>query len=129
MRVQMISVLAALPACLGEAEVVYEGAVVEGDATGSRFVSASERAEGVPIAGATVELIVQGRTGESATTDASGAYGPLEQVFGGFVGVDDTIEVKVTTGDGRTFSYTANYDDTTDPTNGAPDYLDFTLAP
>ncbi len=62
------------------------------------------------------------------TVDADGHYGPLEQVFGGFAGVDTPIEVRIDSPDARTFSYTTVYETTKDPTNGQA-FLDFTLAP
>ncbi len=128
------SFLAAMSACVGEASVSYQGSVSEGDADDHGFSTAP--GEGIPVSGATVELCLD-QCGDPETTDAAGRYPEIEAVFGGFVGSDTQIEVRVTAPDGRQVSYTTTYENTDDPTvaNRYCDppcpaiYLNFTLAP
>jgi hypothetical protein len=124
-----------LAACVGEAEVSYRGSVIEGPITGHAFDAAP--AAGTPVVGATVALCFVATCSPPAAstlTAADGSYAQIDAVFGGFVGVDTHIEVRVVALDGRTASYAVTYENTTDPTNatpenGAPVFLDFSLAP
>ncbi len=125
-----------LAGCVGEAGVSYQGTVVEGPVDGYQF--ATERgAQQAPIAGARVALVVDGDERTNALTDASGSYPLLEAVFGGFVGHDTSIEVRVAAPDGRALVYSTIYEDTDDPTYSERSceepcptiYLNFALGP
>ena len=127
-----------LAGCVGEAGVGYQGVVLEGSATAYEFAMTRDPLEQVPIAGATVSLVVDGDERTSAMTDAGGNYPLLEAVFGGFVGHDTPIEVRVAAPDGRAFTYATIYEDTEDPTYSERScedgpcptiYLNFALAP
>jgi hypothetical protein len=121
--------------CVGEASVSYQGSVIEGPFSMSAFEDAP--AVGTPIEGALVELCIAPDCSRSTSTDASGLFREMDLVFGGSVGDDTTIEVRVTAPDGRAFTYRTIYEDTNDPTVANPScetpcppvYLNFTLAP
>lgn len=132
-------VLALLVAgCVGEAGVSYQGVVGEGSTTAYDFTTNRDPLDQTPIAGARVTLLVDGDERTSAVTDAAGNYPLLEAVFGGFVGHDTSIAVRVVALDGREVAYSTIYEETEDPTyserscEDAPcptTYLNFTLAP
>ena len=102
--------------CLGEASVTYQGTVTEGPAPGHRFDSAPNPTGAPAVAGATVELIVDGRPGPSVVTAPDGSFPELEQVFGGFAGKTTRILVRATAPDGRVVTYETDYESTSDPT-------------
>ena len=122
--------------CVGEAAVSYQGTVTEGPVAGYEFATVANPTGGAPVAGATVQLCVDDRCGAPQTVDSTGAYGELEQVFGGFAGHDTRITVTASAAD-RRVEYTTIYEDTSDPTvaNGSCStpcpsrYLSFVLAP
>ena len=102
--------------CIGEASVSYQGTVTEGAGPGHRFDIAPNPDDAPPIAGATVELVVDGRRGPSVVTGPDGSFPEIEQVFGGFVGATTPILVRATTLDGRVVTYETVYETTSDPT-------------
>lgn len=135
--VAAVAALAAAPlvlaGCVGEAEVSFQGTVVEGAAASHAFEPAP--ASGTPIAGAAVALCFHA-CGAPVLTAADGSYPELAAVFGGFVGVDTHIAVRVTAPDGRTAEYATVFEHTDDPLIANPScdggpcppvFLNFTL--
>jgi hypothetical protein len=131
----LVAALAAGTAgCVGEAAVSFQGRVVEGAATGHAFEPAP--AAGVPIAGAAVALCFVA-CGVPLFTAEDGSYPELSAVFGGALGSDTRIAVRVTAPDGRTVEYATIYERSDDPLTANPScdggcppvFLNFTLAP
>lgn len=127
-----------LAGCVGEAGVGYQGVVVEASTSAYEFTTSRDGLAGAPIPGAKVTLVVDGDERTSAVTDAAGNYPLLEAVFGGFIGHDTPIEVRVDAPDGRAFVYSTIYEDTEDPTYSERScedepcptmFLNFSLAP
>jgi hypothetical protein len=133
-RLALVLVASLAAGCVGEAAVSFQGRVVEGAVTGHAFEPAP--AAGVPIAGAAVALCFQS-CGTPLFTAEDGSYPELSAIFGGFVGSDTRIGVRVTAPDGRTTEYATIYEESDDPLTANPScaddcgpvFLNFTLAP
>jgi hypothetical protein len=119
------------------------GCRARGSTSAYELATSRDPLDQAPVSAARVSLFIDGDERTSVSSDATGNY-PLgnyplvEAVFGGFVGGDPSIEVRVTALDGRTFSYSTVYEDTEDPTSSerycddgpCPTvYLNFALAP
>ncbi len=118
----LVVAAAAAAACGGEAFVGYRGTVTAGDATGYSF-DAGPEIGARPVAGAevTLRLCAGACSGDESvlrtTTDAVGAWGTLDAVFG--AGFDDhEIQIEVTAPGYERFVYSTVYEDTDDPTGG-----------
>lgn len=124
--------------CVGEAGVSYQGVVLEGSESSYEFATGRDPLDQLPVPAARVALFIDGDERTSVVSDSAGNYPMIEAVFGGFIGHDTPIEVRVTALDGRTFAYSTVYENTDDPTSSerycddgpCPNvYLNFKLAP
>ncbi|MGI5865566.1 MAG: hypothetical protein ACOX6T_26385 [Myxococcales bacterium] len=124
--IRLIACLAALVAagCVGEASVTYKGSVVAagGEPRGHSFDDTMNPRGGEPIAGAEVKLCVSlgecSGEGVTARSASDGSWGPIDTVFGGFIGSDNYIEIQATAPGYEPYTYRVNYSETEDPTNG-----------
>jgi hypothetical protein len=111
-----------LAGCVGEAEVQYKGSVTEAAGEARVTFDAEPNPDGlVPIGGARITLCVDCDSspyGDTTFSKADGTWGPIDQVFGGFVGSTETIRLEVTADFMEPFVYQAVYEDTADPKNG-----------
>jgi hypothetical protein len=111
----------ALVGCVGEAQVTYKGTVLAAEGDPGYSFDAEPNPDGLlPIAGATVGLCVTcdaSPYAQMAVSAADGSWGPIAQVFGGFIGVDSEIRVTVQADRFETFTYNAVYENTKEPTN------------
>jgi len=108
----------------GEAEVTYKGTVTEADTAGFTFDETANPGAKKAIPGVVVTLCVDNgcttnlapRRGDAATSDDAGAWGPLDQIFGGSPFDDEQIMVTFTADGFEPFSYKADFEKTSDPT-------------
>lgn len=124
--------------CVGEAGVSYQGVVLEGSTNAYEFATSRDPYDQLPVPAARVTLFIDGDERTSVSSDAAGNYPMVDAVFGGFIGHDTPIEVRVTALDGRMLAYSTVYENTEDPTSSerycdegpCPTvYLNFALAP
>src|SRR6266542_3891938 len=119
-----------LSACVGEASVVYRGTVTVAPGEAGYDFDPEPNPGGLPpISDAHVLLCADcdaSPHSQSAAAAGDGTWGPLEQVFGGFVGSDTTIRVEARAEGMETFVYQVTYEDTQDPTGGEK-YLNLRL--
>jgi hypothetical protein len=105
--------------CVGEASVTYKGTVTRSPVkSGYTFDDEPNPAGLQPIAGAAISLCAcESPSSHDATSNNNGRWGPIDTIFGGFIGVDTPIRVKVHAKGFEDLVYKTTYESTNDPTN------------